>query len=94
MAADDGRREGAGRIHGGAADRSGKHGFERNDSADGQAGGDALFTGSRGDAEDDEHEQEGEHELEDEALAGGAVRNGGAERGAGGEEKNARGSWR
>ena len=87
ISADDRGREGAGGIHGCAANRAGEHRFERDDCADGDAGGDAFFLRAGGDAEDDEHEEKGEDDFEDEGLGGGAGGERGAEGGVCGEER-------
>ncbi len=87
LAADEGGGERSGWIHRGAADRAGEEGFEGNDGSHGDPGGDALLLGSGGDAEDDDHEDEGEDDLEDKTLHGGSGRKGGSEAGVSRKEK-------
>ena len=73
-AGDQGGGEGAGGVHRGSANRAGEHGLQPNHSTDGDACGDALLFGSRGNAENGEHEDGGEHDLEHEALHGRSSR--------------------
>jgi len=87
VSGDEGGSEGAGWVHGGAADGAGEHGFERDDGADDDAGGDSFFFCAGGDAQNCEHEDKGEYEFQNEGLDGRACWESGAKVGCFWKEK-------
>jgi len=79
MEPDHGGCDGAGGVHGRAANGTGKHSLQRDDRANDDASGNAALAGTRGNAEDDEHEDTGKDKLENEGLRGRASRQGSSE---------------
>ena len=68
MAGDERGRKRPRRIHRRAANRPGKHRFERDDRADGDSRRDAFFLRAGRDIENREHEEKGQDGFENERL--------------------------